>query len=278
MAVVSGTGQRRSRCCRRWRASISTATTSIDAVSSGSWRPGREQHDERQRGADVGKDQRVDGRRDVRPADVHRPLRQHDAASSDGLGLVELGDGGRLGHRHVVEDAQGAEDDAGQEQPADVDVGAGRPPGGKSGVLRAAELREPGRARRTRPRRAATSARATERPDAPRRRVVRSDALRSTGRSRCVTPVAATIATHTGSQPARISGTTILMMTASVSASAISERTPRQPTDDVTAATANMREQERRATGIARYRSRDRDERRRRARCETLTTTSSPTW
>ena len=50
-----------------------------------------------------------------------------------------------------------------------------------------------------------------------------------------VTPVAATIATQAGSQPARISGTTTLTMTARVSASAISERTPRQPPTTVTA-------------------------------------------
>ena len=50
-----------------------------------------------------------------------------------------------------------------------------------------------------------------------------------------VTPVAARIATQTGSRPARISGTTILMITTSVSASAISDRTPRQPPTTVTA-------------------------------------------
>ena len=53
-----------------------------------------------------------------------------------------------------------------------------------------------------------------------------------------VTPVAATIATQAGFQPARISGTTILTMTASVSPRAISERTPRHPPTTVTA-TAN---------------------------------------
>ena len=45
---------------------------------------GGEQHDERQRRADVGEDEGVDRRRDVRPADVHRPLRQHDARRATG--------------------------------------------------------------------------------------------------------------------------------------------------------------------------------------------------
>jgi hypothetical protein len=53
-----------------------------------------------------------------------------------------------------------------------------------------------------------------------------------------VTPVAAAMATQAGSQPARINGTTSLTMTAIVRASAIRERTPRQPPTRVTA-TAN---------------------------------------
>ncbi len=58
-----------------------------------------------------------------------------------------------------------------------------------------------------------------------------------------VTPVAARIATRTGSWPARMSGTTILTITASVSASAMSDRTPRQPPTTVTA-TAKIAEQQ----------------------------------
>ena len=50
-----------------------------------------------------------------------------------------------------------------------------------------------------------------------------------------VTPVAATIATPAGSQPARISGTTTLTTTESESARAIRDRTPRQPPTTVTA-------------------------------------------
>ena len=53
-----------------------------------------------------------------------------------------------------------------------------------------------------------------------------------------VTPVAARMAIQTGSQPARMSGTTTLTTTASVSARAMRERTPRHPPMTVTA-TAN---------------------------------------
>jgi hypothetical protein len=50
-----------------------------------------------------------------------------------------------------------------------------------------------------------------------------------------VTADAATTASQSGSHPANTSGTTTFVMTASVSASAISERTPRQPPTSVTA-------------------------------------------
>ena len=89
-----------------------------------------------------------------------------------------------------------------------------------------------------------------------------------------VTPVAATMATQAGSQPARMRGTTILMMTARVRARAMSERTPRQPPTTVTA-TANSASRSARA-GM-RYRSAtvmsDAS-----GSVEAFTTTSSPTW
>ena len=51
-----------------------------------------------------------------------------------------------------------------------------------------------------------------------------------------VTPVAVRMATHVGSQPARINGMTSLITTARVRASAINDRTPRHPPTTTTAA------------------------------------------
>ena len=139
-AVVSGTA----RTIPMLPTTARTTSTAIDLARRGQERvlaTGSEQHDERQRGADVGKEQGVDRGRDVRPADVHGPRRQ-DHARQRRAGLVELADRGGLGERHVVEDAERSEDDPGEEQPADVDV---RQADGLEvgGILRPAELGEP---------------------------------------------------------------------------------------------------------------------------------------
>jgi hypothetical protein len=61
-------------------------------------------------------------------ADPQRPAHQRGHASG-GVGVVQLGHQGGLGHGHVVQDPEAADDDAGQQQPsqrqpADDEVGA----------------------------------------------------------------------------------------------------------------------------------------------------------
>ena len=104
--------------------------------------PGGEQHDERQRGAYIRQDERVDGRRDVRAADVHGPAGELPAAGVR-VGGVQFMDGRRLGDGDVVEHAERPEDDRRQDEAAEVQL---RPAqrGQEAGGLRAAQGRETG--------------------------------------------------------------------------------------------------------------------------------------
>ena len=82
-AVVSGTASTIPMLPTTAR-TTSTATTSHRRGQERILATGREQHDERQRRADVGEEQGVDRGRDMRPADVHRPRRQHRRATATG--------------------------------------------------------------------------------------------------------------------------------------------------------------------------------------------------
>src|SRR6266550_4695983 len=81
-------------------------------------------HEERQGRAEVGEDERVDGGGEVGDPDVHRPTVELSSGHR-GADRSELVDRRRLADRDVVQDPEPAEDDGGQEEPAQVDPALG---------------------------------------------------------------------------------------------------------------------------------------------------------
>ena len=85
----------------------------------------REQQEQREGGAGVGEHECVHGRRHVVAPDPHGRTEEGDPTQAR-VRRAQLPDRRRLGHRHVVERSEGADHQAGQYEPATVDVRAER--------------------------------------------------------------------------------------------------------------------------------------------------------
>ena len=121
MNVVSGTAATMPRLPARVR-TISVAISSLFQISAVGLVVDQQDDEQRQRGADIGEEQRVDGRADVRPPDAERAVEQLPALEPAAFRQLINDDG--LGHRDVVEHAQRAEDDRGEQDPAQVEAAA----------------------------------------------------------------------------------------------------------------------------------------------------------
>ena len=80
-----------------------------------------EDEEQRQRGACVGQDERVYGRGDVVSADVHGAAEELDGVE-ERVRVAQLEHRRCLGDSHVVEHAEGTDDDGAEQQPARRDA------------------------------------------------------------------------------------------------------------------------------------------------------------